>query len=123
MLAEEEPLVPIMVRGKALQFLAQQSLLEQLFLEPDRQRHAERGKAARREGEIGFEQPLECEEWFVVEDDVVDSGRADLGFVETILDGVAGKPGIVLLAGEAFLLRGSDDPTVGYQGCRAVMVE
>ncbi len=114
---------PIVVRGKAFQLLAQQPLLKQLFLEPDRQRHAERGETPRREGEIGFEQPLELEERLVVEDDVIDVAGSDFGFVQAILDGVTRETRIVLLAGEALLLRGCDDPPVGYQGRRAVVVE
>ena len=80
-------------------------------------------QAARRESEIGFEQPLEFEERLVVEDDVIDSAKADLGFVQTILDGVARKPGVVLLAGEALLLRRRDDPAIGDERRCTIVVE
>ena len=62
-----------------VQLLAQQRLLEQLLLQPQRHRHAEGAEAARREGEIGFEQPLELQERLVVEDDVVDVAELDAG--------------------------------------------
>ena len=123
MLAEQQPLVPVVIRRKALQLFAQQPLLKQLLLDPDRQRDAKRAQAAWRESEIGFEQALEFEERLVVEDDVIDRAKLDLGLVQAILDGVARKPGVVLLAGEALLLRRRDDPAIGDERRGAVMVE
>ena len=89
MLGEQQALLPVEVRLPAsVNLVAQQRLLEQLFLQPQRHRHAERAEAARRKGEIGLEQPLELQERLVVEGDVVDVGQRDAGLVEAIVDRV-----------------------------------
>ena len=72
MLGEEELAVPVAVARKLLQLVVQQPLLEQLFAQPQRDRHPERAKAVRREREIGFQQAFELEERLVVEHDVID---------------------------------------------------
>jgi hypothetical protein len=74
MLGEQQP-VGRNILVELLQILAQQALLEQLFLEPERDRHLERAEAPRRERNIGLEQPLEFQERLVVEGDVVDLGE------------------------------------------------
>ena len=61
--------------------LAQQAFLEQLLPQPERDRHPERAKAARRERDIGLQQPLEFEERLVVEHDVVEAVGGDAGFL------------------------------------------
>ena len=92
-------------------------------LQPERDRHAERAEAARREGEVGLEQPLELQERLVVEDDVVDVAELDAGLGQAVVDRVRGKARIVLLAGEALLLRRGDDAPVLDQRGGAVVVE
>ncbi len=79
------------------QFLEQQIFLKQLFAQPHRHGGAERLKAARGEGEIGFEQPLEFEERLVIEGDAVDLARANAGVGDAPTDGVDGKPGSCFL--------------------------
>jgi len=44
------------------ELFSQQAFLEQLLLEPQRQRHLKGTEAARRQRDIGFEQPLEFQE-------------------------------------------------------------
>jgi hypothetical protein len=44
---------------------------KQFLLEPQWQSHAERGKTARREGEIGLDQPFELRKRLLVERDIV----------------------------------------------------
>ena len=73
-------------------------------------------KPAGREGQIGLQQPLELQQRLVVEADVVEIARASRpGLGQAVVDGVLRKPGVVLLAGEAFFLGGGDDPAVDDQ--------
>ena len=88
MLGEQQLALPIDVVAQRLQLLDQQALLEELLLEPQRQRLAERGEAARREGEIRLQKPLELEERLVVERDEVDFGRPDSGGFEAGANGL-----------------------------------
>ena len=74
-LREQELALPIEVGVERPQLVAQQLLLEQLLLQPERDRHAKGAKALGRKREIGFEQALELEERLVVERDVVDCRR------------------------------------------------
>ncbi len=122
-LGEAQPAVPVGVRGMAPQFLDQQILEEELFAQPDRNRHAEGLEAPRREAHIGFQQALELEEGLVVEGYMIDILQADAGFVQAIFQRIVGETGIVLLAREAFLLRGGDDLAVTQQGGSAVVIE
>ncbi len=54
---------------------------------------------------------------------MVDLVEPDARRRQAVLDGVPGEPGIVLLAGEALLLGGGDDPAVVEQRGRAVVIE
>src|SRR5690349_4305459 len=105
-----------------LQFLPYQTLLKQLFLEPERHRHLERAKALRRKRDIGLQQPLEFQERLVVEGDMIDVGEPDRSGLEAIIDGVVGKRGVMFLAGEALLLRRRNDAAVLDQRGGAVVV-
>src|SRR5882757_4021169 len=58
MLAEQQP-AGVEIFGKFPYLVAQQAFLKQLLLEPERDRHLERAKPARRQRDIGLEQPLE----------------------------------------------------------------
>ena len=106
-----------------LQLVAQQLLLEQLLAQPQRHRHAEGAEAARREGEIGFEQPLEFQERLVVEHDVIDVVEPRSCRLQAIGDRVVRETGIVLLAREAFFLRRGHDAAVLDQRRGAVVIE
>jgi hypothetical protein len=122
MLGEQEPARPVRTGREVVQLLCQQMLREQLFAQPQRQRHPERADAARRERKVGLQQPLELKEGFVVERDEIDLVGA-AGRRQAMLDRVARKVGVLLLAGEAFLLDGGDDLAVGDEGCRTVVIE
>src|SRR5438067_6909317 len=106
-----------------LQLLSQQALLEQLFLQPQRNRHLEGAEAERRQRDIGLEQPLEFQERLVIEHDMVDVGKLCARGFQAIADRMHRKRWIVLLAREAFFLRGSDNATVLDQRGGAVVVE
>jgi hypothetical protein len=97
-------------------------LLEELVLHPHRQRGAERAEAARREGEVGLEQPLELEERLVVEGDVVDLGELRAGRFQAGADRLVREGRVVLLAREALFLRGGDHLAVAQQRRGAVVV-
>src|ERR1700686_3978309 len=97
-------------------------LREQLFAQPQRQRHPKRVDPARRKRKIGLEQTLELEKWLVVECDEIDLVGAPRRR-EAIFDRAARKSGVLLLAGEALFLGGGDDLAVVDQGGRTVVIE
>src|SRR5262245_24823327 len=99
-------------RVELRQLLVQQPLLIELVLDPQRHRCAKRCKATRHEREIGFDQPVEFEKRLVVEHDVVDVPTTVTGFRQAVADGMRRKVAVVLLSGEALLLRGGDDVAV-----------
>lgn len=123
MFGEQHLAHPVEILGEFLEFLGQQILLEQLFLQPHRNGGLERGKAPGRERHIGFEQALELQERLVVEDDEVDVVQAAAGLGQAILDGQPGKTRVVFLAGEAFFLGGGNDAAILDQRGGTVMIE
>ena len=123
MLGEEELAVPVAVARKLLQLVVQQPLLEQLFAQPQRDRHPERAKAVRRECEVGFQQAFELEKRLVVEHDVIDGLQRNSRRLQAIGEGMVRETGIMLLAREALLLRRRHDTAVFDQGGRAVVIE
>ena len=123
MIGEQQFCFPIDAVVDLPEMVAQHAFLKQLFLQPDRDRLAERLKAARRECEIGLEQAFEFEERLFVEHDVVEFAGGDVRRRQAIADRGGRKIRIVLLAREALFLRGGDDLAVHQQGCGAVVVE
>ncbi len=123
MFAEQQPFLPIEVGLPLLHLIAQQRLLKELFLQPQRHGHAEGVEAARREGKVCLEQALELQERLVVESYVVDVGKLEAGRIQAVLHGVFRKARVVLLAREALLLGGTDQLTIRDQRGGAVMVE
>ena len=95
----------------------------ELLFEPLRHRVHERPEAARRVGQVGLEQPLELQERLVVEPHVVEVRRIDARLGETAGDGVGREPGVVLRAGEAFLLRRRDDTAIDEECRRRVVIK
>ena len=77
--------------------------------DPERHRLPERGEPARRVLEIRLEEALELHERLVVERHVVELLGGEPSRLEAVARGVRGKLRVVLLAGEALLLRGGDD--------------
>ena len=73
-------------------------------------------------GEIGFEEAVELEERFFVEDHVVDLIRREAAGLQHVVDGAGGKAGVVFDAGEPLFLGGRDDFPSGDQAGRAVVV-
>ena len=122
MFAEQQP-ADVEIFGKLADLVAQQGLLKQLFLQPQRDRHLEGAEAARRHRDVGLQQPLEFEERLVVEHHVVEAVGGDAGFFQAIGDGVVREGGIMLAPGKAFLLGGGDDAAVLDQRRGAVVVE
>src|SRR5581483_11110358 len=103
--------------------IAEHTLLEQLFLEPDRNGGPERPKAARRKGKIGLEQTLEFEKRLFVEHDMVERARVNAGFRQTVTNRRGGKAGIVLPAREAFFLCRRNHLAINHKRRGTVMVE
>ena len=123
MMLAEQQLADIEILGELLQFVAQQVFLEQLFLQPQRNRHLERAKAARRHRDVGFQQPLEFEERLVVEHDMVEAVGGNPCLFEAGGDGVMREGGVVLAPGETLFLRRGNDAAVLDQRRGAVVIE
>src|SRR6266704_1041217 len=84
----------------------------ELFLQPYRHRLGKGTEPSRETGKVRGEEPLEFQERLVVEPHVVQILRCDLSRLQAVLDGLAGKPLIVLLSREAPLGGGCDQATV-----------
>jgi hypothetical protein len=80
-------------------------------------------KPARREREVGLEQPLELEERLVVERDEVHILELDARLREAVVERVAREARVMLLPRETFLLRGRDDLAVAHDGRCGVVIE
>src|SRR5665811_1973545 len=93
------------VLGKFPEFVAQQAFLKQFLPQPERDRHLERAEPARRQRDVGLQQPLEFEKRLVVEHDMVKLVGRNAGLRKAIGDGVVRKRGVVLAAGKTLLLR------------------
>jgi len=72
---------------------------------------------------IGLKQSLKLDKGFFIEHDVAEIRQGDFPFTQTVTDGSAGKPRIVLLAGKSLFLRGRDDLPVSHQAGRAIVIE
>jgi hypothetical protein len=112
----------IEVRVDLAQFTDEHALLKQLFAEPERHGFHERRKSARRESKIGFQQPLELEEWLVVKHHVVDVAQSGAGRFQAIANRLMRKAFVELLAREAFLMGRGDDFAVADESGGAIMV-
>ena len=122
-LGEQQPRVPIQLRGQDAQLAAQQGFLEQLLLDPDRDRRRKGAEPARRERHRGLEQTFELQEGLVVEGDPIDLPEPDAARLQAPRHGMGGIVRVVLLARKALLLRSRDDPSVLDEGGGAVVIE
>jgi hypothetical protein len=95
----------------------------ELVREPERYRASDTVEAARREGEVGFEQALELQQRLFIKSDVRQLFAADSGFLQAVLDGASRKAIVVFLPGEALFLRRSDDPAVADERRGRVVIE
>ena len=123
MLAEGQALRPVEIGLDGLELVGEQRLLKQLLPQPQRQRHAERREAARAVGEVGLQQALEFDEWFVVEDDAIDVLELDVAGVQAIVDCEPRVASIEFFPGEALFLCRGNDAAVLDQRCGAVVIE
>src|SRR6266436_827922 len=121
-LGKEQPVFPVEILHPALELAFDQVLLKEFLLEPQGHRHSEGSEPARREGKVRLEQPLELEKRLIIESNVGDLiETACLG--QAILDGIAGKTGVLFLAREALFLRGGGDVAINDERSRAVVVK
>src|ERR1700674_5284390 len=104
MLAENKALVPVEVGTVRCYFVRQIVFQKQLSAQPDWDRHPERFESPGRKSEISLQQPFEFEERFVVERNQVNLVEADLALRQAVIESVAGKTRIVLLARKPLLL-------------------
>src|SRR6516162_4551759 len=123
MLGEQQLAVPVEARRPRLEPLAKQVLLKQFLLEPQWQSHAERGKTAGREGEIGLEQPFELQKRLLVEHDIVKLVEGQGAFLEAIANRILRVARILFFAGKALFLRRGDNMAVLDQRRGTVMIK
>src|ERR1051326_7962715 len=93
-------------------FLQQQVLLEELFADPEGQRHAKRSKTNRGKSEVGFQQTFKLQERLVVKNDVIEVRCMNARFLETVLNRPVREARIVLLAREPLFLRSGHNLSV-----------
>src|SRR5271165_1585467 len=105
MLGKQQLAWPVEARRPRLEPLAKQVLLKQFLLEPQWQSHAERGKTARREGEIGLEQPFELQKRLLVEHDIVKLVEGQGALLETVANSILRVARILFFTGKALFLR------------------
>ena len=96
---------------------------EEFLADPEGQGLAERPEAGGRIRQIGLEESLELQQGLVVKPHPVEVGRRDPGLGQAVFDGLRREPRVVLLAGEAFFLRGGHDPAVDHQRRGRVVIE
>lgn len=104
------------------QFAAQFLLQEQLVLQPHGHGRDERTQAPGSKTEVGFEQALELQQGFVVENDRLDGLQADAGILQAPAQRRRRKGRVVTASGEALFLRGIDNAPVQQQRRGTVMV-
>jgi hypothetical protein len=95
----------------------------EFLLEPQRHGLPEAAQAARRVGQIGFEQSPELQVRLIVERYVVELVGPQFGFTEAVGGRLFGETGVVLLAREALFLSGGYDVAINNQRRGAVVVE
>jgi hypothetical protein len=122
-LAEQQTRIPIDILVVGAQLFAQQVSEIKFLAQPDRYCHAEGFETARRECHVGFKQPLEFQERFVVKGNVPDAGSVDAGLFQAVGNGCLRKARVVFFAGETFFLRGCDDFSVAQQCCGTVVIK
>jgi hypothetical protein len=123
MFREKQTAGPVAARPNCFQFPAEQVSLEQLLANPQRERHPERPQPARRQRKIVFQKPFELKKRLFVENRGIHFVLLQARRFQTVTHGVSRKPGIVLLAGKALLLRGGHNLAVPNEGGGAVVVE
>ena len=96
---------------------------KELFLDPQRPRHAERGETARRDAQVGLKDPLELEERLVIEPHALQIRGLNAGGAETVGHGLRRERRVPLLARETLLLSRGDDLAILQQAGGAVMIE
>lgn len=79
------------ISGEGLEGFHNAGLLEQLFLDPDGQCHAERLVPPRGVSQIGLKQPFELQERLFVEHDMVDFVQCYATFFQAIAYRLFGK--------------------------------
>ena len=92
MLGEQQAPVPVRIVIELLKLAYEQSPLEQLLFQPQRQGLPERSESARSKGEVGFKQTLEFQERLVVERHQVKLARAGTGGFQARADGLMREP-------------------------------
>jgi hypothetical protein len=90
-LAEEQALLPVEVRAH-LRSSSRSSVFWKSFSRSHTGMAMRKGEAARREGQVGLQQPLELQERLVVEGDVVDLVELDPGSSRQNATAFCGKP-------------------------------
>ena len=122
MMLAEKQLAVVEIGIDRAQFAHEKIFLKELLAKPKRHRHQELPKAARRNGKIGFKQPLELEEWLLVEDHRIDVGEIRLALAQAVLDGIPRECCVMLAPRESLLLRRGHDPSIDHQGSGTIVI-
>src|SRR3546814_15119259 len=93
MLGEKQRFLPAAAAGQLAKLVPKSGLLEHLFLDPQRNGHAEGVEAARRGRKGGFKQEFEFQQWLIVKNEDLDAVTAAPGHRNTMRRGRKGKGG------------------------------
>ena len=109
--------------SRTRQGLSQQAAHVELVPEPYRHRLREAQESARREGQVGLDQPVELHERLVVEGEVVEPLRREPRLGQAIRDRSGRKARVVLSPREPLFLRRGDGFAVDHERRRTVVIE
>src|SRR6266513_6528335 len=92
MLGKQQAPVPVHIVIELLELAYDQSPLEQLLFQPQRQGLPKRSQSTRSKSEVGLQQTLEFQERFVVERHEIQLFGTGAGGFQARADGLMGKP-------------------------------
>src|SRR5258708_7833712 len=103
---------------KALKFRLDERLHPDAFANPKWNRHEKTFQSVGRIRKIAVQDAIKFQKWLFVERDVIHVADFYATFAQTIFDRIFWKGRVVFFAGESFLLRGGDDPSVTHEARR-----
>ncbi len=97
-------------------------MYEELVAQPEWHCPDVRLKAPRRARDVGFQEPRELDERFLVKTDEIELARRNAGGTEAVLDRVRGKFRVVFDACETFFLSRGDHAAVLHEAGRRIVI-
>src|SRR2546423_1094561 len=109
--------------ARIAQFLLNQFFHPDAFTNPEWNRHQEGSQPSRSISQIAVKNTIKFQKRFFVKRDEIQLAGLYAASAQTVLHRVRRKSSVVLLAGEAFLLGGSNDFAVAHETRSAVVIK